>query len=125
MARVRQRDTVPEVLLRRLLWAVGLRYRVNYRVEGVRADIAFPKQHLAIFVDGCFWHACPLHGTKPKTNQGFWGAKLRDNCARDQRQTFRLQSAGWAVLRFWEHDAATGFDEATAEIHRILARLNK
>lgn len=125
MARVGQRDTAPELLLRRSLWADGLRYRVNYRVEGVRADIAFPGHRLAIFVDGCFWHACPLHGTQPKTNREFWAAKFRNNRARDRAQTRRLQRAGWTVLRLWEHEAANGFAEATASIHQILMRTSR
>jgi DNA mismatch endonuclease (patch repair protein) len=122
MARVGQRDTAPELVLRRSLWADGLRYRVNYRIEGVRVDIALTRYHLAIFVDGCFWHSCPLHGTKPKTNREFWAAKFRDNRARDRRQTRRLQRAGWTVLRLWEHEAVDGFSKATATIHQLLAR---
>jgi DNA mismatch endonuclease (patch repair protein) len=125
MSRVGQRDTGPELLLRKPLWASGLRYRVNYRVEGIRVDIAFPGRRLAIFVDGCFWHSCPLHKTRPKTNRSFWAAKFRANRTRDRRQTRTLERAGWTVLRLWEHEASTGFTDAIKVIHRILTGINK
>jgi DNA mismatch endonuclease (patch repair protein) len=118
MSRVGQRDTGPEMRLRRLLWASGLRYRVNHRVEGVRVDIAFPGRRLAVFVDGCFWHCCPVHCSAPKNNASYWTNKLRENRARDERQTLALLDAGWAVIRLWEHEATTAFVEGIARIRR-------
>lgn len=118
MSRVGQRDTAPEMQLRRLLWRAGLRYRVNHRIEGIRVDIAFPRRRLAIFVDGCFWHCCPLHGSSPKNNASYWTNKLRENRERDQRQNRALLNAGWTVIRLWEHEAATAFDEGIERIQR-------
>ncbi|MGC2207523.1 MAG: very short patch repair endonuclease [Candidatus Dormiibacterota bacterium] len=104
------RDTGPELRLRRKLHAAGLRYRVNYAIrvdDGRRTspDIAFTRAKLAVFVDGCFWHSCPEHGSVPKTNSHYWPAKLRRNVERDQETTRRLQLAGWEVVRCWEHES--------------------
>jgi DNA mismatch endonuclease, patch repair protein len=103
----RSRDTSPELAVRRLVHAAGLRYRVDYRPEpSLRrtADIVFTKQRVAIFIDGCFWHACPEHGTAARSNATYWSEKLQRNYARDADTTTRLEDAGWTVLRFWEHE---------------------
>lgn len=103
----RRKDTAPEWAVRRILHAHGLRYRVDYRVEPslrVRPDIAFTRSRVVVFIDGCFWHSCPTHGTQPKRNAEYWGPKLAGNVARDQRDTSGLTQLGWHVLRFWEHD---------------------
>jgi DNA mismatch endonuclease (patch repair protein) len=104
MARVRGRDTAPELLLRRSLWQRGLRYRLQRRVNGCRPDLIFPRKKVAVFVDGCFWHGCPRHYTRPKTSRAFWQEKLRANVERDRRQTLALESIGWRVVRLWEHE---------------------
>jgi DNA mismatch endonuclease (patch repair protein) len=104
----RGRDTSPELLVRRLLHARGLRYRVHYRPAGMKRrsiDVAFTRQRLAVFVDGCFWHQCPEHFVAPKSHSTFWDQKIKSNCARDRETTALLERSGWAVLRFWEHDA--------------------
>ncbi|WP_406352519.1 very short patch repair endonuclease [Streptomyces sp. NBC_00658] len=109
MSRQGSRDTAPEVAVRRLLHAGGLRYRVNVPVPGVprrTIDIVFGKPKIAIFMDGCFWHGCPQHATQPKANAEWWRAKLDKNMARDRETTEHLRSAGWTVLRFWEHESA-------------------
>lgn len=85
----------------------------------VRPDFVFPKLRLAVFVDGCFWHACPKHATKPKGNAAFWKQKLGRNVARDREQTRLLKKTGWRVLRIWEHELARK-NEA-----RLLARLRR
>lgn len=105
MSRIRGTDTGPERLLRRALWAAGIRFRIQWRhpVAG-RVDIVIPRAKVAILVDGCFWHGCPLHGAKPKTNQEFWSNKLAANVARDAKQTLALVRDGWSVVRCWEHD---------------------
>lgn len=103
----RSRDTAPELAVRRRLHAAGLRYRVAYRPEpSLRrtADIVFTKHRIAIFIDGCYWHACPEHGTVARANAGYWADKLARNVARDAETTARLQAAGWVVMRFWEHE---------------------
>ena len=67
-------------------------------------DIAFTRKHVAVMIDGCFWHGCPIHYVEPKTRTEFWRAKIAGNMARDADTEQRLQSAGWRVLRFWEHE---------------------
>lgn len=101
------RDTSPELAVRKLLHAQGLRYRVNYRpLKELRrtADIAFTRKKIAVFIDGCFWHGCPEHYTRPIANQGFWDAKVARNKLRDTDTNRALSAAGWTVLRFWEHE---------------------
>ena len=105
----RRRDTAPELALRRELHARGLRYRVDYppiRDLRCRADIVFTRARLAVFVDGCFWHSCPLHATRPTANGDWWRDKLETNVRRDRRNDLELAQAGWTVLRIWEHEPA-------------------
>jgi DNA mismatch endonuclease (patch repair protein) len=112
----KRRDTRPELLVRRLLHARGLRYRVDLRVvreSRTRADIAFTRQRIAVFIDGCFWHSCPDHLHLPKANADYWVAKLARNVERDAEVTVLLRSLGWTVLRFWEHVPA---EDAVTEI---------
>ncbi|PXW25080.1 UNVERIFIED_CONTAM: T/G mismatch-specific endonuclease [Williamsia faeni] len=93
--------------MRQLLHAQGFRYRVDVQPERAlrrRADIVFARDKLAVFIDGCFWHSCPLHATSPKANAEWWREKLDANIARDRDTDRRLEEAGWTVLRFWEHD---------------------
>lgn len=98
------RDTGPELLLRKALWAAGVRgYRLHRRVEGVRPDLVFGKAKVAVFVHGCFWHRCPhCEGPLPKRNRAFWEAKFEANRRRDLSKARRLRSAGWKVNVFWE-----------------------
>jgi len=119
----RRRDTLPELRLRRALHALGLRYRVDYPVMTpsgrVRVDVAFPRRRLAVFVDGCFWHGCPEHGTKPRQNPQYWDAKIARNRERDRRNAEGLREMGWTVVRVWEHEAVrVGVDA----VRRALAR---
>jgi DNA mismatch endonuclease (patch repair protein) len=103
----RRRDTGPELALRRALHALGLRYRVAYPVPGQKRrtiDVAFTRARLAIFVDGCFWHGCPVHGTRPTANHSWWEAKLAANQSRDADTNRVLASCGWQVVRMWEHE---------------------
>jgi len=107
MSVARRRDTKPEVDVRRLLHGRGLRYRVNYPVPGRprrTIDIAFTRAHVAVFIDGCFWHRCPEHGTRPRSNADWWNGKLQRNVARDAHTSEELSARGWTVLRYWEHE---------------------
>lgn len=107
MSRARRRDTKPELDVRRLLHARGMRYRVSYPVPGAARrtiDIAFTRARIAVFLDGCFWHGCPEHGTLPRANADWWAAKLRRNAERDAETDRVLAADGWTVLRFWEHE---------------------
>jgi DNA mismatch endonuclease (patch repair protein) len=119
-----QRDTPCEVALRRAIYHLGLRYRVHWRLPESRrrADIAFPRQKLAVMVDGCFWHGCPLHGTWPKANARWWRDKILANKARDRDTDMRLEAAGWKVLRFWEHEDASKAATRVAATVRNLRR---
>lgn len=102
----RSRDTKPELAVRRLLHARGLRYRVNTRpLPSSRrtADIVFPRKQVAVFIDGCYWHACPEHYVPSKSNSDYWTPKIAMNAARDAETTRSLSEAGWTVLRYWSH----------------------
>lgn len=103
----RRRDTSPELAVRRLLHAAGLRYRVDFAPLGGRrrADIVFTRQCVAVFIDGCYWHGCPDHATFPKRNSDYWLPKLARNVERDRETDHSLREAGWTVLRFWEHES--------------------
>lgn len=105
----RRTDTKPELALRRALHAQGFRYRKDYRIDvggaRVRPDIAFTARRVAVFVDGCFWHCCPQHGTRPANNTWYWGPKLSRNVERDRTADAALTAAGWRVVRIWEHEA--------------------
>jgi len=104
----KRRDTSTELAVRRALHSRCLRYRVDYApLSGLRrrADIVFTRARIAVFLDGCFWHGCPVHGTTPKRNADYWAPKLAANVARDRDTDRQLEGAGWLVLRFWEHEA--------------------
>lgn len=123
MARTGQRDTKAEMLLRCELHRRGLRYRVDVApITGVRrrADVVFPRQKAAIFVDGCFWHVCPIHATWPKNNAKWWREKLENNVQRDRDTDRRLENAGWTTVRVWEHEDPI---EAADRVVRALADL--
>lgn len=120
MSRQRSRDTGIEVALRRELHRLGLRYRVHRRpVRAVRreADVVFGPAKVAVFVDGCFWHGCPDHGTWPKRNSDFWRTKIESNQARDLNTDQVLAEAGWLAIRVWEHEDPT---TAAARIHATV-----
>jgi DNA mismatch endonuclease (patch repair protein) len=128
MQNTAQRNTGPELRLRSELHRIGLRYRVHVApLKGVRrqADIVFPRQRIAVFVDGCFWHSCPEHATFPKANQSWWEGKLQENRRRDGDTDLQLQAAGWESIRVWEHenvqDAAARIEAAVRARHGALA----
>lgn len=107
MSRLGQRDTGPELVVRSLLHKKGLRFRVHSRpVSSInsKADILFRPSSVAVYIDGCFWHFCPEHGSLPASNSDFWERKLTGNRDRDSRVTEELSEQGWLVLRFWEHE---------------------
>jgi DNA mismatch endonuclease, patch repair protein len=118
----RSRDTGPEIRLRSELHRRGLRFRkdVPIRLGDVRTrvDILFPGAALAVFVDGCFWHRCPEHGSEPKTNGAYWLTKLENNVRRDRRTELALAAFGWAVVRVWEHEPPS---RAADHVQRALA----
>jgi DNA mismatch endonuclease (patch repair protein) len=103
MSRIRGKNTKPEIQLRKALWERGFRFRINIDLPG-RPDLVFLKSRLAVFVDGCFWHGCPLHYSAPATREEFWQKKLRDNVLRDIAVDDELISLNWKVLRIWQHE---------------------
>lgn len=108
MSRQKSRNTGIEMALRKILHAAGYRYRVHRRpVKGVRreADLVFGPARVAVFVDGCFWHGCPEHGTWPKNNADYWRTKIETNRRRDANTDALLLEAGWLSVRIWEHEA--------------------
>jgi DNA mismatch endonuclease (patch repair protein) len=107
MSKQARAHTEPEVTLRKLLHAAGLRYRVGLPVPGMKRrtiDVAFTRAKVAVFVDGCFWHSCPEHATFPAANKDWWAEKLAGNVARDAATREHLESLGWQVIRVWEHE---------------------
>ncbi len=101
-------DTKPEILLRSLLHQRGYRFRKNLPIvtgkQRVRPDVVFTRQKVAVFIDGCFWHFCPIHGHIPHRNKEYWQAKFMRNRERDRSNKKHLEASGWQVLRFWEHE---------------------
>lgn len=122
MSRIKGRDTSPELSLRSKVWALGLRYRLQYRIGRTRPDMVFVGAKLAVFVDGCFWHGCPLHSTMPKNNWEFWQQKLRRNQERDAENTQRLEADGWRVLRLWEHEIEASPADCARRIAAMLGK---
>lgn len=104
MSQIRSRNTKPELRLRKILYASGIKgYRISYDLPG-KPDIVFPGKKVAVFVDGCQWHKCPRHFVRPKSNVVFWDKKLSGNVARDTRINKELRTKGWRILRVWEHE---------------------
>jgi len=124
MAANRRRDSAPELRLRSALHRHGLRFRVDFPIavpsrRPIRPDIAFTRARVAVFLDGCFWHGCPEHGSVPKANTSYWLPKIARNRDRDREADRLLAAAGWLVVRIWEHesleDAITLVMEGLAE----------
>ncbi|PZE28498.1 very short patch repair endonuclease [Curtobacterium sp. MCLR17_042] len=117
-------DTKPELLVRRELFRRGLRFRVDYRLappQRTRADVVFTRARVALFVDGCFWHGCPVHATTPKSNAAYWLPKLQANRDRDVATTALLIEQGWTVLRFWEHEPVSAVADAVEDAVRAAS----
>ena len=115
-------DTTPELSLRRALHALGLRYRLRRRIGRFRPDIVFPGSRTVVFLDGCFWHGCPIHGAKQfrGPNAAKWRDKLDANKARDARATEELTADGWQVLRIWECDVRRNVAEPAEAIRSVV-----
>lgn len=118
----RRTDTKPEIALRAALHRLGYRFRkdLRFQVGGVRVrpDIVFTRRRVAIFIDGCFWHACPEHGTLPKNNREWWREKLRRNTERDHEKDEALDAQGWLVVHIWEHVPTADAADAVESLWR-------
>jgi DNA mismatch endonuclease (patch repair protein) len=122
MKAAKPRDTAPEKALRSVLHKKGLRFRVDQKpIDELnrKADIVFRSAKVAVFVDGCFWHGCPIHGTQAKANAEFWQNKIRQNQLRDLDTNDKLKKAGWEVVRVWEHEDP---DKASERIYGLVKK---
>lgn len=108
-----------EARLQTALAAGGVCFEIDRRIEpDVRwkADIVFVAEKLCVFVDGCFWHGCPLHFSAPRTNTAWWTEKIQANIDRDKRQNEILSERGWTVIRFWEHELSNDFEGCVRKV---------
>lgn len=122
MKAAKPRDTAPEKALRSVLFRKGLRFRVDtkpIKEFNRKADIVFQSAKTAVFVDGCFWHGCPIHGTQAKANAEFWRNKIKQNQLRDLDTNEKLKKAGWKVIRVWEHENP---EKAAEKILKIVVK---
>jgi DNA mismatch endonuclease (patch repair protein) len=120
MASIKSKDTSPELIVRRLLWADGKRYRVHDRRVSGTPDISSSREKVAVFIDGCFWHGCRKCYKEPTSNTGFWRAKLRRNKQRRRKVKKRLTASGWTVLEFWEHNVLSAPRQVADRISPLL-----
>lgn len=116
MSLIRAKNTEPELLVRKELFRLGLRYRIHYPLPG-KPDITFPLKKMVIFIHGCFWHG---HGCKfdhiPKSNESFWFAKMTKNKERDSQQKIELTKKGWKVITLWECEIRTSLQNSLKQI---------
>lgn len=126
MSRIRSKGNktteMPLLKEMRIAGIKGWRRHVPIRIgsRSVRPDFVFSRHRIAVFVDGCFWHGCPEHGTRPQSNREFWSQKIEANISRDARVNKALRSAGWTVLRFWEHSTKKDSAKCAKKIARTL-----
>lgn len=121
MSKIKSKNTSPELLLRKELFLRGLRYRIHHGEEKI--DICFTPIQLAVFVDGCFWHQCPIHSHVPKSNLRYWTKKLKLNKERAVKKDQRLRSDGWSILHIWEHEIKDGPLAAADTVQRTVREL--
>lgn len=120
MARIRGQDTTPETKLIEALLPLGHELVPYGKTPVGRPDVVFPAEQVAVFLDGCFWHGCPQHYSRPRTRPDFWQAKLAENVARDRAQTLALEAAGWRVVRVWEHEVVERPPAVVARVREAL-----
>lgn len=118
MSKIRGKNTKPELLLRKALWAKGVRYRINSKQLPGRPDISIKKYKLAIFIDGEFWHGYNWDEKKKsiKSNKGFWVPKIERNIQRDKEVNQQLYDLGYTVFRFWEREVKTNLDKCVNDV---------
>jgi len=127
MRQIRSKNTTPELLLRRMLYRLGYRFRLHRKDLPGKPDLVFPSRRKAIFVHGCFWHQHPgcRYATRPATNVAFWAAKLRGNVDRDARKRESLEHMGWVVEVIWECASDPEIDDLTRRIVQRKAATSK
>ncbi len=125
MAKIRGSNSKPELMLRKALWKENIRYRIHRKDLPGRPDLVIEKYQLAIFIDGDFWHGYEWHQRKPKTNQQFWIPKIERNMQRDRFVNHALQSLGYVVMRFWEHEIKQNLDASVNQIKLYIEAAKK
>jgi len=120
MSKIRGKNTIPELKLRKLLYKMGIRgYRIHYNLPG-KPDLVFVKKRIAVFVDGCFWHKCPSCFKEPETRNEFWMKKIQSNVERDKKVDDLLKNDGWIIIRIWEHEIKKDPENAVKKILALL-----
>jgi DNA mismatch endonuclease, patch repair protein len=112
-----------ENLVTRELWKKGFRFRKNVKTLYGKPDIAIKKYKIVIFIDSCFWHSCPIHGNKPKSNLEYWDKKLTRNMERDLRVNAFYSKHNWHVKRIWEHEIKKDFNKTIIEIASFIDQI--
>lgn len=122
MSRIKRKDTKPELIVRKALFASGYRYRTSYKLRG-KPDIVFPAKRIVIFIHGCFWHQHGCNHTyRPKTNKKFWNEKLDKNIMRDRKVRQELEDAGWYVHYIWECQINYDIDKVISLLKVLLGK---
>lgn len=122
MSRIRSTGTAPEIRFRRYIWNHGLKhYRIKNKLVG-RPDIYFPRQKIAVFIDGCFWHGCPKCFVAPKSHKRYWSQKISRNIKRDKINNIKLKKEGITVVRFWEHEIKENIDKCYQKLKKIYEK---
>lgn len=122
MSRIRGSNTSPERAVRAGLRAAGVvGYRIHSSLLG-KPDVVFPKARLVVFIDGCFWHRCPVDYREPSTRQDFWRKKIEGNVARDRQVNRILASKGWKIMRIWEHEVK---EQPEKVVRNLIEQISK
>ena len=119
MSKVKSKNTQLELSFRKKVWTKKCHYRLYYKITG-RPDFVFVSKRVAVFVDSCFWHKCPLHHRQPNSNEEYWIPKLKRNEGRAKEVNKKLKLEGWKVIRIWEHEIKDNIDKCVKKITRYL-----
>lgn len=124
MKKIRSTNTTPEVLFRKSLWAMGIRFRKNNQKIPGKPDISIPKHKIAVFIDGEFWHGYDWDRKKGKinANRDYWIPKIERNIERDKRNTMLLEKEGWTVVRFWEAEIKKNLSECLIKVLMLIGK---
>jgi DNA mismatch endonuclease, patch repair protein len=124
MQAIKSRSKLEDVVTKEL-WKRGIRYRKNVKSLLGKPDIAIKKYKIAVFIDSCFWHGCPLHGNMPKSNIGYWKRKLERNKERDKEVNMHYAEKNWHVLRIWEHEIKKDLNQVVEKIVNLIESAKK
>lgn len=120
MTHIKSTNTKIEKDITKALWNLGYRFRKNVKGLPGKPDIAIKKYKIVIFLDSCFWHKCPEHFKKPKSNLEYWEPKIKRNVERDAEINRYYQNKNWHILRIWEHEVKKDFDNTLAKISKFI-----